>query len=146
MEKDEALARAASEGTASLGLADVHVAVGGAGRFSTFSSYLPVDLLLLCGIFGNIPPAEIEATVAASPAMLGPGGSVACAWTRGDPSLHGRNEPCRWPWVRSLFSANGFEEVSFAGDPAPYGVGVARLVQAPGPRQVVPEQLFAFTR
>ena len=145
MEKDEALARAASERTASLGLADVHVAVGGAGRFSTFSSYLPVDLLLLCGILGNIPPAEIEATVAASPAMLGPGGPV--AWTRGDPSLHGGNEPCLRPWVRSLFfAATGLEEVSFGGDPARYGVGVARLAQPPPPALAVAEQLFAFTR
>ena len=103
-----------------------------------------MDLLLLCGIFGNIPLAEIEATVAASPSMLHPGGFV--VWTRGGPNLHGENEPGLRPWVRSLFTANGFEEVSFAGGSAPYGVGVARLAQAPGPRRAVPEQLFAFTR
>ena len=143
VERDEVLARGASDRAASLGLANVHIVVGDAGCFSTFSSYSPVDLLLLCGIFGNIPRAEIEATVAAAPSMLHPGGFV--VWTRGGPNLHGKNEPDLRPWVRSLFSANGFEEVDFTGDPEPYGVGVARLTKAPGPRRAVPEQLFAFT-
>jgi hypothetical protein len=44
------------------------------------------------------------------------------------------------------FSATGLEEISFAGDPAPYGVGVARLAQPPPPALAVAEQLFAFTR
>ena len=41
-----------------------------AGDTSAFADELPVDLLLLCGIFGNISEADIRATVSAVPAML----------------------------------------------------------------------------
>lgn len=144
VEKDEELAGHARETAASLGLADVEVVVGDAGQLSTFSANLPVDLLLLCGVFGNIPAVEIEAVVAASPAMLRPGGFV--VWTRGGPRLHGKDEPDLRPWARKLFTSNGFEEVGFAGDPEPYGVGVGRLASVPTPPPEIPERLFTFTR
>ena len=54
---------------------------GDAGDVSTYADVLPVDLLLLCGIFGNISVEDIERTVAAVPMMLADGGTV--IWTRG---------------------------------------------------------------
>lgn len=47
----------------------------------------PVDLLMLCGIFGNVSEQGIKATVSGTPALLRDGGAV--IWTRGatDPDL-----------------------------------------------------------
>jgi hypothetical protein len=41
----------------------------------------PADLVLMCGIYGNIAPADIEATVAACAGLCARGGTV--IWTRG---------------------------------------------------------------
>ena len=55
VEKDGVLAGRARQTVASLGLAGVEMVEGDTSERSTFSAYLPVDLLLLCGIFGNFP-------------------------------------------------------------------------------------------
>jgi hypothetical protein len=52
VELDERLVAAAR--TAALALAGIQVRQGDAGDVTTFEDVLPVDLLLLCGIFGNI--------------------------------------------------------------------------------------------
>jgi polygalacturonase len=79
VERDDRLAAAAR--TAASGLAGVQIRQGDAGDTATFRDVLPVDLLLLCGIFGNISTADIHATVTAVPSMLATGGTV--IWTRG---------------------------------------------------------------
>lgn len=158
VEKDRVLAGRARDTAASLALAGVEVVEGDAGERSTFSAYLPVDLLLLCGIFGNISRADVEATVAASPAMLRPGGFV--VWTRGGPSGDrgggAAGEPDLRPWIRSLFTRAGFGEVAFDGEPESHGVGLARFAgvspavdplcagKAPEHEPTVPERLFTF--
>ena len=40
-----------------------------AGRAASFADALPADVLLLCGIFGNVSDSDIERTVAAAPAL-----------------------------------------------------------------------------
>ena len=110
---------------------------GDAGRAASFAGAVPADVLMLCGIFGNVSEADIERTVATAPAFCSPGATV--IWTR-----HLR-PPDPTPRIRAWFAAAGFEEVAF-GTPesAPRtGVGVARLR---GPATaVVPEgPLFTF--
>ncbi len=138
VEKDPTLAGRAGALAKQLGVANVFVVVGDAGRTATFSRWLPVDLLLLCGIFGNVPDDDIRATVASAAAMVRPGGRV--IWTRGC------MEPDLRPSVRRWFVDAGFVEVVFDGAPEPYGVGVGQMQGAGPPVGSLPEVLFAFQR
>ena len=108
-----------------------------ASRVASFADALPADVLLLCGIFGNVSMADIERTHSAAPALCAPGATV--IWTR-----H-RREPDLTPRIRGWFTAAGFEELAF-GSPASAprtGVGAAVLRDAGG--AVLPEgPLFRF--
>lgn len=131
----------ARETAAELDLPDVEVRTADAGAIATYADVEPVDLLLACGVFGNVPAADMRRTVAALPALMRPGATV--IWTRGrggggeDPSLE----------VRERFRAEGFAEVAFvAPEDARFRVGVARW---PGPRPGPAEwpagpRLFSF--
>jgi hypothetical protein len=147
VESDPTLAAGARRRARALALDDVHVVVGDASSPATFADALPTDLLLLCGILGNISRQDIETTVAAVPALLAPGGHV--IWTCG------AAEPDLRPAVRQLFTDVGLDEVAFDGHPEHFGVGVARASSlgsgngagtgrtADGP---LPERLFTFLR
>jgi hypothetical protein len=144
VEKDAVLAARAAERARAHGLDGVRTIVGDAGDPAVFADAVPADLLLLCGIFGNVAVRDIEATVDAVPALLAPGGYV--VWTCG------ASEPDRRPAVRRLFVDNGMDEVSFDGEPENFGVGVAHLAHVahlsgePPSRRPVPERLFTFLR
>jgi len=45
----------------------VQVREADASRVTQFADALPADMLVLCGIFGNVPASDIERTVAAAP-------------------------------------------------------------------------------
>lgn len=142
VELDERLAAEAREGAA--GIDGVEVRRADAGDPATFAVVLPVELLLLCGIFGNVAPEDIRRTVHAVPGMLVPGGTV--IWTRG--TFEGV-EDLR-PAVRRWFVEAGLEEISFDGAPERFGVGVARWPgtehQAPRPTEHLTGRLFTFVK
>ncbi|MEX2420504.1 MAG: class I SAM-dependent methyltransferase family protein, partial [Actinomycetota bacterium] len=118
---DVARARAAAAG-----LAGVTVVRGDASATSVFRDAVPADVLLLCGIFGNISPDDVRTTVAAASSICAPGAIV--VWTR-----H-RRPPDQTPSIRSLFSEAGFEEVAFdsPGEDR-FAVGAHRLIADPLP-------------
>jgi hypothetical protein len=94
-----------------------------ASRPESFADALPADVLLLCGIFGNISDTDIERTAAAAPALCAPGATV--IWTR-----H-RRPPDLTPRIRSWFTSAGFEELAFdALGNTMLAVGVGRLSHA----------------
>lgn len=137
VEKDPALA-AAAEHQAAASVVALTVIVGDAGTTSTWRSATPVDLLMLCGIFGNIAQDDIRRTIAAARAVLRPGGKV--IWTRG----YFTDEDLR-PQIRAWFGAAGFREIAFDSEPTGYGVGLNQLacsVPDGGP----PERIFSFVR
>ena len=106
-----------------------------AGRSMYWDDLLPVDLLVLAGIFGNLSDDHIRRTIAAVPAMVRPGGTI--IWTR-----H-RHEPDATPMIRDAFAAVGCEEVSFVSDgPDTFSVGVAR--RAGTEQAALPGLLFRF--
>ena len=107
-----------------------------AGDPETYAGDPPADLVLLCGIFGNVSDADIEHAVAVLPALCAPGARV--IWTRT------RRPPDLTPQVRAWFTHNGFREVAF--DPVPdsmAAVGVAELVTPP-PSEPDHGRLFTF--
>ena len=138
IETDPPNVRQARRGAAAAGLRQVEVRQADASRVASYADVLPADVLLLCGIFGNVSAADINRTIEAAAALCAVGGTV--IWTR-----H-RRPPDLTTAVRRWFRASGFDEVAFdALDTATHtGIGVHRLGDATPPR--LPDQpLFTFT-
>jgi hypothetical protein len=114
------------------------VVSGDAGLHATWRHVPPVDLLMLCGVFGNVSEADVRRTIRAVPALLTEAGTV--LWTRG----HVRGTDVR-PQIRAWFRAAGMEELAFDAEPIGYGVGVNRKT-AGAPVGEVPDRLFSFVR
>lgn len=139
VELDPDLAAAAERRAAELGVAAT-VVVGDAGRARTWQHVVPVDLLMLCGVFGNISDADVQSSIEAARVMVEGGGSV--IWTRGH---FGDEDEDPRPQIRRWFAEAGFQEIGFDAEPAGYGVGVARLVSGT-PAATIPPRLFSFVR
>ena len=97
---------------------------GDASTTSAYAGAVPADIVLLCGIFGNIPDRDVRATIGHLPELCAERATV--IWTRG------RFAPDLTPTIRRWFADTGFEELSFvtiAGSTK--SVGAHRLVIAP---------------
>lgn len=106
--------------------ARVEVRQADAANSDVYAGAVPADLVLLCGVLGNISDADVRATVEATPQLCAPGAEV--IWTR-----H-RGEPDLTPAVRRWFEAAGLQEVAFvAPEEDRWSVGVHRLVAEPRP-------------
>jgi hypothetical protein len=124
--------------TTAAGLDHVSVRTADAGSTEAYAGCPPADLLLLCGVLGNVSDEDAAGTIAALPGLCAPGATV--VWTR-----H-RREPDLTPAIRGWFTAAGFAEESFtAPDDRIWSVGVHRLT---GPPQPLSEgrRLFRFIR
>ena len=137
VEADPRNAGLARRAAAEAGLAQVEVREADAGTVTSFAGALPADVLLLCGIFGNISDRDIKRTVEAAPALCRVGATV--IWTR-----H-RRPPDLTPQVRAWFAESGFDEIAFdaLGTSALTAVGVNRIRRAPAPG-LPSRPLFAF--
>jgi hypothetical protein len=150
VEADGRNAAAARRLATDAGIAEaVDIREADAGLVATFADALPADVLLLCGIFGNVSDADIRRTATAAAAMCTQSGTV--IWTR-----H-RREPDLTPALRSWFTDAGFDEIAFeaATTETLTGVGVGRLRATspvapcgsgrPAPRAGLPDgRLFTF--
>ncbi len=140
VEFDPDLAAGARDRATPAGLEDaVVVREEDAGKIATIVDMVPVDLLLLCGIFGNITEADIRATVGAVPSLVRPGGFV--IWTRGAFAPDLREA------IRTMFRDQSCTEVAYDSEPNGYGVGVAQLAADAKPVTLESTaRLFTFTR
>jgi hypothetical protein len=135
VEIDPQLARRARDAA----LPGVEVVCADAGNTDSYAGAVPANLLLCCGVFGNISDDDIATTIRHWPRLCATGATV--IWTRGAP----RSGPDRRDDVRKCVTASGSEELSFDGAPAAYGVGVARMVC--GSEVFLPGvRLFEFNR
>lgn len=136
VELDPRNTRIARDAAGAAGLAGVEVVTGDAGTTSAYAGAVPADLILACGVFGNVPEEDIATTVALLPRLAAPGATV--IWTR-----H-RVAPDLTPRIRTWFADGGFQELAFDTCPARVqGVGVHRLVADPQPFRAG-ERLFTF--
>jgi hypothetical protein len=137
VEFDGGIAEVARQSAGQAELAQVEVRVADAGEVASFDDGLPADVLLLCGIFGNVSDHDIQRTVEAAPALCRPGATV--IWTRN------RLAPDLTPRIREWFATSGFDEVAFdvLATDGLMSVGANRLARASAaPR---PEgRLFSF--
>ena len=112
---------------------------GDATMSSVYEGAVPADLVLVCGVFGNLPPLEVHRLVRSLCCLCKHGGFV--IWTRGlfeagDDSI---------TIVRELLRESEFEEVSFKTTPnGRMGVGTHRYLgkTLPLPHD---QQLFVFS-
>jgi hypothetical protein len=117
----EAAERAVSDARLSL-----QVLRADAGHSSVYAGAVPADLLLLCGIFGNVSDDDVRRTAETASSLCAPGATV--IWTR-----H-RREPDLTPEIRGWFAAAGFAEVGFdSPGPGSWSVGTQRLTTEPAP-------------
>jgi hypothetical protein len=111
---------AATAASAAADLPGVSVRCTDAGDIEAYAGCAPADLLLLCGVLGNVSDEDAAGTISALPGLCAPDATV--VWTR-----H-RREPDLTPAVRGWFTAAGFVEESFtAPDDRIWSVGVHRF-------------------
>jgi hypothetical protein len=104
--------------------ARIEVLQADAAQGDVYTHLVPADLVLLCGIFGNVSDADVRATIQAASQLCAPGAKL--IWTR-----H-RADPDLTPSIREWFAEAGFEEVTFlAPHEHQWSVGVHRLVAEP---------------
>ncbi|HET6297626.1 MAG TPA: class I SAM-dependent methyltransferase family protein [Kribbella sp.] len=143
--RNVAIARAAAKVN---GLTGVEVVEGDAGVTDSYAGAVPADLVLFCGVFGNITDSDIETTIHALPQFCTPGASV--IWTRGRPDHAGGEEsvskPDLLPSIHKWFTEAGFEQVSLdTPEDVTWSVGVHRLTAEPKPL-LTGRRLFTFIR
>jgi hypothetical protein len=135
VELDPSNAAIARATAAEAGLDQVEVVTGDASLSSCYAGMVPADLVLMCGVFGNITMGDIERTVATCGQLCKHGGSV--IWTR-----H-RREPDRVPQICDWYRTQEFS-LSWLSDPdAGFGVGVHRFGGEPEPLHA-DERIFTF--
>ncbi len=106
VELDPTLVAFARDRAAAAGLGQrVRIVEGDAARSRWYADDVPADLVLVCGVFGNISATDITRTIQALPGFCAPGGHV--IWTR-----H-RRPPDATPAIRADFAAAGFAELAF---------------------------------
>jgi hypothetical protein len=129
----------ARRGAAQAGLGQVEVRQADAAVVAGFADALPADVLLLCGVFGNVSAEDVRFTVEAAAAMCRPGATV--VWTR-----H-RLAPDLTPQIRAWFAAAGFGELAFdtLATDGMMAVGANRLRQ-PATAALPDHPLFTFRR
>jgi hypothetical protein len=137
VELDPRLADAARAAAAALGAGRIEVVQADAGTSDAVGGAVPADIVLLAGIFGNVPDADIERTARACAMLCAPGATV--IWTR-----H-RRPPDLTPTVRRWFAEAGVRELAFAApDDAQFSVWAGRFEGQPEPWRPG-RRWFAFT-
>jgi hypothetical protein len=142
LELDEGLAASAATYATEHGLSQIDVRRADAGATDSYADAVPADLVMLCGVLGNVTDEDGRCTVAAARELSAPGALV--VWTRGRFADEDRGDPAEL--VRSWFADEGFEEVGYvAQQPTGFRVGAHRL--AAEPRPLVPGRtFFTFVR
>ena len=130
------LVAAGRDEVARRGLSGVDFVLGDAGTTTAYSGAVPADLVLACGVFGNLTDADVRNTVRHLSELCAPLATV--IWTRG------RFAPDLTPALRNWLREEGFEELSFDTVPGTTAsVGVHLLRSAP--RRFRPDvRLFTF--
>lgn len=136
VEFDQRNAAIAEETAAAAGLAQqVEVVRADAALTDHYQGMVPAQIVLVCGLFGNIVDADIKQTIGVCPQLCAPGATV--IWTR-----H-RKAPDRIPMICDWFGQRGFHLQWLSAPNAGFGVGVHRFRGTPDP--LVPGvRMFSF--
>lgn len=137
VEADPTNAAAARARATEADLAQVTVREADAGSTDAYRDTVPADVLLFCGVYGNVSDGDIARTVLETRTLAAPGAWV--LWTRGRSP-----DDDVTPAIRRWYRAAGFAEHAFVAPPeASFSVGCNRLVVDPLP-YVDGARLFTF--
>jgi hypothetical protein len=138
VEIDPRNAAAARAAVARSRIRTLEVVEADAGRSDSFVGVTPADLVLACGIFGNISEADVHTTIRFLPALCAAGGWV--VWTRGP------RDDGIMPVIQRWFLEAGFQpQALVVPEGNMFGVGAGRLER--GSRPFRPGvRLFEFVR
>jgi hypothetical protein len=138
VELEPALVGHARTRTRTHGLNRVEVVCADAGVTDVYDGAVPAELVLVCGVFGNISDSDVQRTIRALPQLCATGGIV--IWTR-----H-RHAPDLTPKIRRWFAESDFQERAFHS-PAPgsWSVGVHEFDGHSEPL-ALGTRLFTFVR
>ncbi len=135
VELDPGIAAVAAEAAVASGLPSVEVVADDAGLVDAYAGLVPADIVLACGVFGNIVSADIECTITCCAQLCAAGGTV--IWTRG------RFEPDLIPQICRWFAERGFD-LQWLSDPGErFGVGAHRFSGGPQPL-AAGQRMFSF--
>ncbi|WP_019073791.1 methyltransferase domain-containing protein [Streptomyces hokutonensis] len=109
VELDERNVAHATEAARAAGLPGVEVVAGDASSTDQYADLAPADLVLLCGVLGNITDPDVERLLDHCTALCRTGGTV--IWTRN------RKAPDLVPQICAWLEERGFERV-WVSDPA----------------------------
>jgi len=136
VEQHPALCEAARAAARGMGIGKVRCELGDAGLAQWYDATRPIDVLLACGVFGNVSPDDLRRTLLCFGAVVATGGHV--IWTR-----H-RRPPDQTSAIRRWFVTSGFEEVAFCEVPDSLSsVGLHRRGPRPMPQEL-PVRVFQF--
>ena len=121
------------------GLDGVTAVAGDAARLDAYEAAAPADLVVVCGVFGNIADSDVRRTIEALPVLAARGATV--VWTR-----H-RRQPDLTGEIRRWFEASDFVELDFTSPgPDSFAVGTHRFTGEPRTWQGDEQPLFRFLR
>lgn len=123
------------------GLTGVRLRDCDAGLAGSYLGAVPADLVLMCGVFGNLADPDVRRLVEFLPRLCGVGATL--IWTRT------RRPPDLTPTLRNWLAAAGFTELSFTAPPnVQFAVGVHRFdaQPLPLPGTLADQRLFSFVR
>lgn len=135
VELDPRNTAAAEQRARQAGLSGIEIVRGDAGLMRHYRDVAPADLVLACGVFGNLTDADVLRTVEACAQLCREGGTV--VWTR-----H-RRPPDLVPVIGDWFAARGFAQVYLSDPAAGFGVGAHRLCHPPKPLGSA-DRIFTF--
>ena len=125
VELDPRNADRAQQAARAAGLPGVEVVTGDAALTDAYAGMTPADLVLVCGVFGNITDADVERTVGYCTQLCARSGTV--VWTRG------RWPPNLLPRICDWFTDRGFDRL-WVSDPAEgWGAAAHRFTGTPDP-------------
>jgi hypothetical protein len=116
-----ALAQSAAR---AIGLEGIEAVAADASLTDAYIGAAPADVVLVCGVFGNIDAEDIANTIAQLGQLCAPQATV--IWTR-----H-RRAPDLVPQIRAAFEQAGFAELAFEDAP-PFAIASNRLQRTPEP-------------
>jgi hypothetical protein len=126
VELDPRNADAARTRAAAADLSGIDVVTGDAALVAHYADYVPADLVLVCGVLGNISLADVERTVGFCTQLCATGGTV--IWTRSR-----RSADDQVPQICDWFESRGFERIWVSEPDFPLGVAAHRFTAAPAP-------------
>jgi hypothetical protein len=135
VELDERNVADAREAVAAAGLHQVEVVAGDAGLTNLYDGMVPADLVLICGVFGNLTPSDVDRLVDHCSQLCETGGTL--VWTRN------RKSPDLFPHISARLETHGFQPLWLSAPDFPHGVGSHRFTGKPEP--LAPDtRMFTF--